>query len=44
MAEPLDPNELVTIEDLALSSMGEVAALVVLDSLKRTARSSGYES
>ncbi len=28
MAEPFDPNDLVTFEDLAISSMGEVAALV----------------
>ncbi len=28
MAEQLDPKELVTIEDLAISSMWEVAALV----------------
>ncbi len=28
MAEQLDPNDLVTIEDLAISSIWEVAALV----------------
>ncbi len=28
MAEHLDPNDLVTIEDLAISSMWEVATLV----------------
>ena len=28
MAEKLDPKELVTIEDLAISSMREIAALV----------------
>ncbi len=28
MAEQLDPNDLVIIEDLAISSMWEVAALV----------------
>ncbi len=28
MASPLDPNELVTLEDLAISSMWEIAALV----------------
>ncbi len=28
MAEPLDPKDLVTIEDLAISSMWEMAALV----------------
>ena len=26
MAEPLDPKELVTIEDLAISSMWEIGA------------------
>ena len=30
MAQPLDPKELVTIEDLAVSTMWEVAALVEL--------------
>ena len=34
MAQPLDRKELVTIEDLAISSMWEVAALV--DVLVRT--------
>ncbi len=28
MAEPPDPKDLVTIEDLALSNMGENAALI----------------
>ncbi len=28
MAEPLDPKDLVTIEDLAISSRWEMAALV----------------
>ncbi len=28
MAEPLDPKDLVTIEDLAISSMWEITALV----------------
>ncbi len=28
MAEPLDPNDLVTIEELALSTMWETSALV----------------
>ncbi len=28
MAESLDPKELVTVEDLAVSSMWEIAALV----------------
>ncbi len=28
MAEPLDPKDLVTIEEMAISSMWEVAALV----------------
>lgn len=27
MAEPLDPNDPVTVEDLAISSMWEMAAL-----------------
>ncbi len=30
MAEPLDPNDLVTLEDLALSNMWETSALVEL--------------
>ncbi len=38
MASPLDPNDLVTIEDLAISSMWEVAALV--DVLKRKGKGS----
>ncbi len=28
MAEPLDPNDLVTLEELALSNMWETSALV----------------
>ncbi len=28
MAEPLDPNELVTLEELAISNMWETSALV----------------
>ncbi len=28
MASPLDPNEIVTLEELAISSMWEMAALV----------------
>ncbi len=28
MAEPLDPNDLVTLEDLAISNMWETSALV----------------
>ncbi len=28
MAEQLDPNEIVTLEELAISSMWEVAALI----------------
>ncbi len=28
MAEPLDPNDLVTLEELALSTMWETSALV----------------
>ncbi len=28
MAEQLDPKDLVTVEDLAISTMGEIAALV----------------
>ncbi len=28
MAEPLDPRDLVTIEDLAISSMWEITALM----------------
>ena len=28
MAQPLDPNDLVTLEELALSNMWETAALV----------------
>ncbi len=30
MAEPLDPNDLVTLEELALSNMWETTALVEL--------------
>ncbi len=30
MAEPLDPNDLVTLDELALSNMWETAALVEL--------------
>ncbi len=30
MAKPLDPNDLVTIEELALSNMWETSALVEL--------------
>ncbi len=30
MAEPLDPNDLVTLEELALSNMWETSALVEL--------------
>ncbi len=30
MAEPLDPNDLVTIEELAISNMWEVGALIEL--------------
>ncbi len=29
MAEKLDPNDLVTLEELALSNMWEMAALVI---------------
>ena len=29
MAEKLDPNEIVTLEELAISSMWETAALVI---------------
>ncbi len=29
MAEKLDPNEIITLEELAISSMWEVAALVI---------------
>ena len=28
MAKPLDPNDLVTLEELTISSMWEVAALI----------------
>jgi len=28
MAQPLDPNDLVTLEELAISNMWETAALV----------------
>ncbi len=28
MAEKLDPNEIITLEELAISSMGEMADLV----------------
>jgi len=28
MAEPRDPNDLVTLDELAISTMGEIAALV----------------
>ena len=34
MAQPLDPKDLVTIEDLAISSMWEVAALVEVQERK----------
>ncbi len=30
MAEPLDPNDLVTLDDLALSNMWETSAVVEL--------------
>jgi len=30
MAEPLDPKDLVTVEELALSTMWETSALVVV--------------
>ncbi len=30
MAQPLDPNDLVTLEDLAISTMWETSALVVV--------------
>ncbi len=35
MAEPLDPNDLVTLEELAISNMWEVWALVELLEPKR---------
>ncbi len=35
MASPLDPNDLVTLEELTISNMWEVAALAVIDVLEK---------
>ncbi len=41
MAEPLDPNDLVTLEELAISNMWENAALHTFDGWLAATTSSG---
>jgi len=42
MAEELDPNDIVTLEELAISSMWEMAALVEVLEKKGVLKKTGY--